>query len=128
MNEIQLVPTTKEIIEKYLTLLALKEGTNKEINSLEVIYKAEIKQAKKLLHRTKEGEIIYIPNMSNDHLLNTIKILAQGNLQSDTAQKYVQEAKSRGLHNELVAIVNAPQTGKPRNEDFDDYESWSDWG
>lgn len=121
MNEIQVASTKKEVIEKYLTLIALKEKTNKEINSLEVIYKTEILEAKKLLHTTKEGQIVYIPNMGNDHLLNTIRILARGGLQTNTAQKYVQEAKNRGLINELTEIVSNPQTSNDDDYDSEDF-------
>lgn len=127
MNEIQVVPDKKEIIEKYLTLVALKEKTTTQINSLEVIYKTEILEAKKLLHRTKDGQMVYIPNMGNDHLLNTIRILARGGLQTDTAQKYVQEAKNRGLINELTEIISTPQAkADDDNNDNDEYADYLD--
>lgn len=117
-----LTTTTANILDTIFNIIRRREAWEKEgkaIKRLEAIYRDEIQEASKQLHRTRWGDLMTVQSMTDDHLLNTIKMYLTNNRDnySDIPKKYLDEAKRRdGMLEKIIAIETVIE------EDEDDFD------
>ena len=97
-------------LDTVFNIIRRKEAHIKEwkaIAKLEDLYRDEIQEASKQLHRTRSGDLLTVQSMTDDHLLNTIKMYLSHNHDdfADVPKKYLDEAKSRnGMLEKILDI------------------------
>lgn len=110
-NKIELFKFSKEVTEEQnikgliLNKIAL-EAALKQVDKMSELYQEEIQKQAKLLHITKEGMPMFVSEMTDSHLLNTIKaLLKRGAKFTDKAmKKYIAEAKKRNMVSDIINI------------------------
>lgn len=119
-NEIEIKIDKSLTIEenvKNLVLVEIKLAKSlKKLKQISSIYSDEVSEARKNLHVTKAGDVMFIPDMEDSHLINTVKYLFKIGikLNSSMAKKYVNELKKRGLVSEVLDSL-----GEFSGEDLD---------
>lgn len=98
----------KAILDQLFAIIQRREAWKKEgkaIDKLESIYEGELASISKQLHRTADGTILIIQNMTDDHLRNTVKMILR-KYRGDFKQipkQYLTEVKNRpGMLEELI--------------------------
>lgn len=96
----------------------------KRMNKIEDIYGDEVSEQENKLHITKQGNAMFVSDMEDSHLINTVKILLKkgANHSSGRVRKYMEEIKKRNLVHEVINIdtdsdSDEPWTGDDRYED-----------
>jgi thioredoxin reductase len=109
-----------EVKQNVKNLITTKQAMQKaleDIKKIERVYSEEISEYKGSMHITRGGDIVFIEDMTNEHLLNTIGVFLRAgySYNSAGAKKYVKEVKKRGLVSEMLAL-EAQQV--EREDDF----------
>jgi len=110
-------------LDTIFNIIRRKEAWEKEgkaIKKLEAIYRDEMAEASKQLHRTRWGDLMTVQSMTDDHLLATIKVYLSHNHDdfSDVPKKYLDEAKRRdGMLEKIIAIETV--IDQDPDDDFD---------
>lgn len=113
-------------LDTIFNLIRRKEAWEKEgkaIKKLEAIYRDEIREASKQLHRTRWGDLMTVQSMTDDHLIATIKVYLSHNHDdfSDVPKKYLDEAKRRdGMLERVIAIETVIEGNALDDEPFFD--------
>lgn len=111
------------MLDTIFLIIRRKEAWVKEgnaIEKLEAIYRDEIKEASKQLHRTRWGDLMTVQSMTDDHLFSTIKVYLSHNHDdfSNVPKKYLDEAKRRdGMLEKIIAIETVIE--ETPEDDFD---------
>lgn len=98
----------QNILDILMVIIKRKQDYEKEgkaIKKLEAIYSEELKAIASKMHKTAGGELTLIENMTDEHLLNTIKVFLRNNHwdYSDVPKRYLDEAKKRkGMLEQLI--------------------------
>ncbi len=97
---------TKANVKNLITAKGALEKALKEVKMLESIYSDEMREYKNAMHITRAGEIIFIEDMDNEHLLNTVKLFIRGGMSYKNAglKKYINEVKKRGLVADILDV------------------------
>lgn len=95
----------------------------KQMSKLEDIYYDEVKEQEEKLHVTKDGNAMFVTEMEDSHLVNTVKFLVKmgAKLKSGKVKKYMEEIKKRGLVNQIIDVEEVEQDNPfDFDDDFDD--------
>jgi hypothetical protein len=118
------------VTESVKALVLYEAKLNKELKQIKkfsAVYSDEISEQKANMHITKDGSIMFIPDMENSHLINTVKMFIRNgfNLSSRKIKKYIDEVKKRGLVNEIIneEVVESKEE-EVIFDDFDDYNTF----
>lgn len=87
------------VMKKYSLAIELKNIEN----SLS-IFRKEVAIIQNNIHVTKDGQVLYVPNMEDSHLLNTIRVVVKSR-GIIGAEKYIDEAKRRGMYQHIFEII-----------------------
>lgn len=132
MTELKIVTYQKELpLEQNVKNLVLFEvELNKQLKSLKklnAIYGDEIAEQKQNLHVTKGGDVMFISDMKDDHLVNTVRLMLRNgtSFNSRKMKKYINEIKKRGLVNEIICEETVEDTDEPIDEpDYFEYDEF----
>ena len=81
----------------------IREG--KQLERLFKVYREELIATEKELHRTRDGKIMTVQSMEDSHLINTIKTYMTNDDILDVPDKYLKEAKRRGIVDQVLDIT-----------------------
>jgi hypothetical protein len=115
--------TTKDNIKNFFSFKKEILSIIKRMNRFEDIYEDEIKELKKEIHISKNGDIYFISEMEDSHLVNTVNLLIENGirLKNKNMKKYLNEVKNRGL----IDLINQEKEEEKTFEDFsDEYDLW----
>lgn len=102
-----------------LTKINLKKSL-KMIEKFEGIYEDEIAEEAKNMHITRDGDVLFISDMDNDHLVNTVKaLLNRGyDFRNANVKRYMTEVKKRNLVGDIASFKPLVQEQDEDDEDF----------
>ena len=112
--------TVKDNLKSFFTFKKQILDLEKRIEKFESIYDEEIEELKSEIHVSKSGDIYFISEMEDSHLINTVNLLLENKtLKSKIVKKYLKEIKKRGL-------VEKIDTNKSREKvvEFQDLEEF----
>ncbi|RTL06175.1 hypothetical protein EKK58_06045 [Candidatus Dependentiae bacterium] len=80
----------------------------KEIERFENIYRKELRVISNQFHTTKDGVVIHLSEMKEDHLLNTARMFYNkfGENRNSPTMKYIEEIKRRNLIDKYLVLTN----------------------
>lgn len=110
--------TMQDNIKKFVaSKIALKKAL-KNMEALEELYQDEIQEAGNILHITGDGVTMFVSEMDDAHLLNTIKLFVSRGyrINDHRVKKYIDEAKKRNLAQEILDIAKG---NSPIQETYD---------
>lgn len=97
-----------------------------QMSKVKSIYGDEIEEQSNNLHITKGGEAMFVAEMKDSHLINTINLLlrtGKANFSSRGLKKYITEVKKRGLVSEIINTNVAEDRDEPFfEEDLEDMD------
>lgn len=110
--------TTKENIKNFFSFKKEIMNIINRMNRFEDIYDDEIKELKEEIHVSKDGNIYFISEMEDSHLINTVNLLIEKGvkLKNRNMKKYIKEVKKRGL----IDLINSEKVEEKTFEDFED--------
>lgn len=124
-NKIEVFEFNKELTvqENVKSLITTKANLMKAINAIDQvaqIYSDEIKEETKNMHMTREGNVIFISEMTENHLLFTIRILVKAGhgYNSAKTKRYMTEVKKRGLVKRCLEVVGEDLHKNEEDDDF----------
>jgi len=91
-------------------LIITKQNLKKALTSIgkfEQIYADEIKEQSKNLHMTRDGAVMFIKDMTDTHLLFTVRLLVKAGhgYNSSKTKRYMTEVKFRNLVSKCIDMV-----------------------
>ena len=100
----------------------------KQIEKFEEIYEDEIQEQSKNMHITRDGTVLFISDMEDEHLLNAIKLYLRNgyNFRTTQVKRYMTEIKKRNLVNKIIDYKIKDIDISEEYEDYEDYEDYND--
>lgn len=104
----QTAPTTvkKTLLEQCLSILQQERELTLKLDEIRIkkaFYKKELSELESLSHTTRDGTMLLISDMTDEHLINTVKSCSKYKGWLDhVPDKYLNELKSRNLVDKIL--------------------------
>lgn len=117
--------TVKDNLKSFFTFKKQILDLEKRIEKFESIYDEEIEELKSEIHVSKSGDIYFISEMEDSHLINTVNLLLENKtLKSKIVKKYLKEIKKRGLVEKID--INKSKEKETEFKDFEEFYNYQD--
>ena len=94
----------------------------RDIDNIKAFYQDELNELASTMHQTRDGVIMFVSQMSEDHLIATVRVyLTNGTDLRNVPKKYLNEVKKRGLIEKILLTPSmlASENGLDDDEPFD---------
>lgn len=95
----------------------------RDIKNIKAFYQDELSELSATMHQTRDGVIMFVSQMSEDHLIATVRVyLTNGTDLRSVPKKYLNEVEKRGLIDKilLTSSILSSRNGLDDDEPLDD--------